>query len=217
MNTKIIAFINQKGGCGKTTLSINVGATLAQRHSKKTAIIDGDNQGSATKWAGNVSEDKEFPCTVLSLAKSNGLAHREIKKMVGMYDYIVVDCPPNTEAQINASILLVADLAVIPFNPSPLDLRAIEELKPLIEGASINNEKLKVVAVINRTDNRNVSSAVETHFKNNENITLLNTKIKSRAIYCETELTGESVYTSKVSQAKNEMALLVDELMEYLE
>ena len=217
MNTKIIAFINQKGGCGKTTLSINVGTTLAQRHFKKIAIIDGDNQGSATKWAGNVSDDKEFPCTVLSLAKSNGLAHREIKKMVGMYDYIIVDCPPNTEAQINASILLVADLAVVPFNPSPLDLRAIEELKPLIEAASINNEKLKVVALINRADNRNVSAAVETHFKNNENITLLNTKIKSRAIYCETELTGESVYTSKISPAKNEMALLVDELMEYLE
>lgn len=217
MDTKIIAFINQKGGCGKTTLSINVGATLAHRHSKKIAIIDGDNQGSATKWAGNIGDDKEFPCTVLSLAKSNGLAHREIKKMIGMYDYIVVDCPPNTEAQINASILLVADLAVIPFNPSPLDLRAIEELKPLIEAASINNEKLQVVALINRADNRNVSTAVEKHFKNSENITLLNTKIKSRAIYCETELTGESVYTSNVPQAKNEIALLVDELIEYLE
>jgi chromosome partitioning protein len=216
MQTKIIAFINQKGGCGKTTLSMNVGATLALRHAKKVAIIDGDNQGSATKWAGNVSDDKEFPCSVLSLAKSNGLAHREIKKMMGMYDFIVVDCPPNTEAQINASILLVADLAVIPFNPSPLDLRAIEELRPLIEAASINNEKLKVVALVNRADNRNVSAAVEVHFKNNENITLLDTKIKSRAIYCETELIGESVYTSNVSQARNEISLLVDEIIEYL-
>ena len=131
-----------------------------------------------------------------------------------MYDYIVVDCPPNTEAQFNASILLVADLAIIPFNPSPLDLRAIEEFKYLLEAASVNNEKLRSVAVVNRTDNRNVSAAVEAHFKNNENINLLRTKIKSRAIYCETELIGASVYTSKVSQAKNEMALLVDEILE---
>ena len=216
MNTKIIAFINQKGGCGKTTLSVNVGAALVQRHRKKTAIIDGDSQGSATKWSGNVPEGEDFPCTVLSLAKAGGLAHREIKKLIGMYDFIIVDCPPNTEAQFNASILLIADLAIIPFNPSPLDLRAIEEFKPLLEAASVSNEKLKVFAVVNRTDNRNVSAAVESHFKKNESIKLLSTKIKSRAIYCETELTGSSVYASKVSQAKNEMALLVDEILELL-
>lgn len=214
MNTKIIAFINQKGGCGKTTLSINVGAALVHRHAKKIAIIDGDSQGSATKWAGNVPENDEFPCTVLSLAKAGGLAHREIKKLIGLYDYIIVDCPPNTEAQFNASVLLVADLAIVPFNPSPLDLRAIEEFKPLIEAASVNNEKLKTVAIVNRTDNRKISASVERHFKNNENFRLLNTRIKSRPIYCETELVGASVYTSNIAQAKNEIALLVDEILE---
>jgi len=214
MDTKIIAFINQKGGCGKTTLSINVGATLHYRHNKKVAIIDGDSQGSATKWAGNALENEEFPCTILGLAKAGGLAHREIKKLIGMYDYIIIDCPPNTEAQFNASVLLIADLAVIPFNPSPLDLRAIEEFKPLMEAASVTNEKLKTVAIVNRSDNRKVSGAVESHFKNNESIKLLDTKIKSRAIYCETELTGTSVYTSKISEAKNEISLLVDEIIE---
>ncbi len=216
MNTKIIAFINQKGGCGKTTLSINAGVTLALRHNKKVCIIDGDNQGSATKWAGNAQEHAEFPCTVVSLAKSSGMAHREIKKLLGMYDYIIIDCPPNTEAQINASVLLISNLAIIPFNPSPLDLRAIEEIKPLLEAASVNNENLKTLALINRTDNRNVSNAVTEHFKNNNTISLLSTQIKSRAIYCETELSGSSVYTSNVPQAKNEMALLVDEIIDIL-
>lgn len=213
MDTKIIALINQKGGCGKTTLSINIGSTLVYRHNKKIAIIDGDSQGSTTKWAGNVPEGTDFPCTVLSLAKAGGVAHREIKKLIGMYDYIIVDCPPNTEAQFNASVLLVADLAIIPFNPSPVDLRAIDEFKPLLIAASVNNEKLNTVAVVNRTDNRKISAAVENHFKNNEEIKLLRTKIKSRAVYCETELTGSCVYVSKVSEAKNEIALLVDEII----
>lgn len=214
MDTKIISFINQKGGCGKTTLSINVGATLALRHNKKVAIIDGDTQGSATKWVGNILDNDEFPCTVLSLAKAGAGAHREIKKLIGLYDFIIIDCPPNTEAQFNASVLLVSHLAVIPFNPSPLDLRAIEEFRPLLETASINNQMLKSVAVVNRTDNRKISSIVELFFKDNEEIPLLRTKIKSRAIYCETELTGSSVYTSRIAQAKNEIALLVDELID---
>lgn len=216
MPAQIIAFINQKGGSGKTTLSVNVAATIALRHNKKVALIDGDPQGSATKWVNNVSDDSQFPCTVLSLAMAGGKAHREIAKLVNDYDYIIVDCPPNTEAQFNASILLVANLAIIPFNPSPVDLRAIDGFKPLLDAALINNEFLKAYALVNRSDNRGISAAVQKHFAEENIIALLHTKIKSRAIYCETELTGSSVYTSKISQARNEIALLVDELIKKL-
>lgn len=213
MNTKILAFINQKGGVGKTTLSINVAATIARRHGKSVAIIDGDIQGSATKWVSNTPDGIEFPCTTLSLAKSSGMAHREIKKLIGLYDYIIVDCPPNSEAQFNASILLIANMVVIPLNPSPIDLRAVDELNPLLEAAIINNENLKIYAVINRFDNRNISNAVLEHIKDSNHVKLLHTKIKSRAIYCEAELEGSFVYESRVSQAKNEISLLTDEII----
>jgi len=51
MTAKIISVINQKGGCGKTTIAMNLAATMVMRHKKKVLVVDGDAQASATKWA----------------------------------------------------------------------------------------------------------------------------------------------------------------------
>ena len=60
----IIAFLNQKGGVGKTTLAINVAADLAN-WGHKVLLIDADKQGSTSTWA-SLREDAPFQ--VVSLA-----------------------------------------------------------------------------------------------------------------------------------------------------
>lgn len=45
---KVISFINLKGGVGKTTLTVNIAATLAKSHGKKVLVIDLDPQTNAT-------------------------------------------------------------------------------------------------------------------------------------------------------------------------
>ena len=63
----IISFLNQKGGVGKTTLSINVAAALAAR-GHKLLLIDADKQCSASTWAG-LREEPAFQ--VVSMAREN--------------------------------------------------------------------------------------------------------------------------------------------------
>jgi chromosome partitioning protein len=47
-----IAFINEKGGTGKTTLAVNVAASFALHQGKKVALVDLDTQGHAAKALG---------------------------------------------------------------------------------------------------------------------------------------------------------------------
>lgn len=45
--SKVISISNQKGGCGKTVTSVNLGIGLA-RAGKKVLLVDADPQGSLT-------------------------------------------------------------------------------------------------------------------------------------------------------------------------
>ena len=56
---KIISVVNQKGGVGKTTTTLNLGAALVEQ-GQKVLIVDLDPQGNASTGLGVDIEDREF-------------------------------------------------------------------------------------------------------------------------------------------------------------
>jgi chromosome partitioning protein len=116
---KIIAIISQKGGAGKTTLTLHL-AVAYTKAGYNTAIIDLDPQASATKWSDRRTE--EIP-VVLS-AHASRLHHEinRIKESGGEIPFL--DTAPHSDsAALEAA--KVADMILIPCRPAILDMEAI--------------------------------------------------------------------------------------------
>ena len=85
----IYAFLSQKGGVGKTTLSIHLADALARRGSR-VLLIDADPQQSAMKWSTFRAGENKF--SVIAMAKPT--LHKELTPIYSDYTDIVIDGPP---------------------------------------------------------------------------------------------------------------------------
>jgi len=210
MLSQVLSVANQKGGTGKTTLSMNLAAGLSRRG--RTLIIDADPQGSASQWAGLSPDERPFPVSVISIASN--LA-REITRMREDYQYIVVDCPPTLETGVAQSAMTVSDKVLIPILPSPIDLWASVRLAEAIEQVKIYNAKLAPRIMINQLEPRSAMSKGMCEALDEFDIPALEGCLRRRAIYRNSALEGSSVYCmgKRGEPATQELEALIEELL----
>jgi chromosome partitioning protein len=216
MAARIIVVANQKGGAGKTTTAMQLSAALAL-NGTKVLVVDADAQGTATRWAGVASDAAPFPAPVVNLAQAGKSLHREIRKHIENYQYIVVDCPPSVESPAPQSALLVADLVLVPVIPSPPDLWAALGIRHLIENASTVNETLQPFLVANMVQGTSLGREV-LQILDDFGVPLLKSKIGLRTAYRQSAVYGSSVFGigSAAKVAIEEVLALRDEVLERL-
>lgn len=116
---KTIAVISQKGGAGKTTLSVHL-AVAAESKGVRVAIIDLDPQASAAGWGD--SRESESPAVVSAQASRLGQV-LDAARDAGA-GLAILDTAPHSESTALAAAR-AADFILIPCRPAILDLRAI--------------------------------------------------------------------------------------------
>ena len=175
--SKVISISNHKGGVGKTTSAINIGAGL-NRLGKKVLLIDLDPQANLSQSLGLINQDKNIygairgeyklqPVEVLkgfSVVPStldlsgaevelSGEAGREyiLKELIDpikkQYDYVIIDSPPSL-GLLTINSFTASDEILIPLQAQYLALQGLAKLVEVVDKIKKRlNKNLKVGGV----------------------------------------------------------------------
>ena len=130
----IFAFLNQKGGVGKTTLATHIAGELAMR-GLHVILLDADPQGSSLDWTQRRSQ-QGLPRLFSAVGLARETLHQEAPELARRADHIIIDGPPRIAA-LARSALLAAERVLIPVQPSPYDVWASAEMVALIREAQV--------------------------------------------------------------------------------
>jgi chromosome partitioning protein len=173
---RIAVMLNQKGGVGKTTVTLGL-ASAAAEAGHRVLVVDLDPQGSST-WVLGYDPRDGHPSTadligpgrapVNILMSAWGLEvdlvpssprlqdhedgkpkrlRRALRHVAGDYDAVLIDCPPSL-GNLTMSGLIAADLALI-VEPAALGLRGIGSVADAIDEVwGSHNQDLELAGVI---------------------------------------------------------------------
>lgn len=202
----IIGIVNQKGGTGKTTLAINLADAFALQ-GLRVLLVDADPQKSVHSWNA-VRNESRFAIQSLGdddLADIVSAAKRD-------HAVIIIDSPPSIDDSAE-SVLSVADLAIIPIGPSPLDIWSSKGIISLIRRISARRKKIDVRLLICKTIVGTRLSKEARSTLQSFGFKLFNAHISQRVAYIESMIAGQSVLGyAQESPAAKEVLQLCEEI-----
>ena len=205
---KIIAFANQKGGSGKTTLSANI-AVLWANSGYKVAVIDADAQQSLTYW---LNARKKYygiePTGIDSYTFEARQLDEDLVKIKRKYDFIIIDSPPSITFE-TLQIVKSSHAIFVPVQPSPLDLMATI---PFLNIAK--KERKRTTVILNRVMPRAKLTEAMIMRLRYAGAKIARSRISGKIIYAETFTVGRGVVDISInSEASKEIINVGNEIL----
>lgn len=208
----IILIASQKGGCGKSTIAVNLSAWLANQN-RDVVLVDSDRQSTSANWANDRIENvnlKKVNCvqkydnirdTLLDLAKR--------------YEFVVVDAAGRDSREMRTG-LLASDILVVPFRCSQPDLDTLPYMKRVITEALDINQSMRVYGLLTIAPTNPVINEVnesKEYFSDFPELKLLNSVICDRKVYRDVMSYGIGVSELDNEKAIDEINSLAEELL----
>lgn len=124
----VIAVINQKGGSGKSSTAVHLTAWL-HKQDAECLLIDADGQRTSSIWVESLPQGIEYQV----IGDPDALLDA-LPKLAEEYQWLVIDGPANL-SEATRSAILWADLALVPCQPTGVDLASAGDTIRLIRQA----------------------------------------------------------------------------------
>ena len=139
---RAILILNPKGGCGKSTIAMNLAGYFAQKD-KRVAIADYDPLSSIGDWLAIRPET------------AAEIRHARIKSgkidVPGKTEILIIDTPAALHGKKLVNYVKLSQTIIMPLLPSPLDIRATERfIEELFLLRKLIDRKIKLTTVANR-------------------------------------------------------------------
>jgi chromosome partitioning protein len=210
----VIAIAQNKGGAGKTSLTVHLACAFGGRRTedtearKRVALVDLDPLMSLTKWY-HLREQRIGPDAKLSIFTATGWrAQAEIENAKRDSEIVLIDAPPQDEMSLRTAVRAAA-ITVVPMQLSPMDLWATW---PTLE--LITNEKKNAMIVLNRVPPRaRVADSLVAEMTK-AGLPLSRASLGNRTAFVASMIDGKGVTEADPrSAAATEIRLLADEVL----
>jgi chromosome partitioning protein len=125
-----ISIMSLKGGVGKTTTAVYLAEVMAKE--APTLLVDTDASPSAFAWIQKAEPKLEAKAITLQIPEQS----KQIKALSKGFTHVVIDTPPESISIASAAAGL-CDLAIIPTNGSPLEIRRLKPSMDIVEALGV--------------------------------------------------------------------------------
>lgn len=206
---KICVFINEKGGVGKSSISINCAAAL-HRQGRKVVLVDADPQGTTRDWRSASPEDANLPSVIVA---DRPELMKTLRSSINA-DIVIIDTPAKAD-KMTSSAIGIADSAIIVMQPSAADIWASAAAVKMIQSKRDLGGSIEAAIVINRVRaNTKLSKEVLAGEWNAYGISQLKTTVGDRTAFAQAMGDGVSIYETRDSVGKAHIDALIAELGE---
>jgi len=193
---KVISVANQKGGVGKSTVTILLASALVKQKKQKVLILDTDSQGSISQWLKSEQRLYEGQTALVEVEHFEAQqVERWLKRFATDYDIIFIDIPRMTNFQKDTATLMLlymCNAVFIPVVGSKLDVFSTNVFAGYMQEAKEFRERLNFefdyFGFINKDNNRTQNQTARGTLTDKMGIPVLDNSLKDLKLFTEPSL-----------------------------